>query len=313
MRRAVLLLLLLLWSGVPLQGQEPIPVNVQLTPREITVGDRVSAELTLVWDGEAPTDAPRFPTWQEAWGKAEILEISEVEAYDDPEGRQVYTQTLVLTAFETGEISLPPMRVAVPLAESTVEVPTRAAAFAVTSVLPPAPESEGAAPDAAGEEIAPRPPAPLRELEIIERNISDSPKSGVTRSAPEAPVPTRPRRVRNRPKSYARVDAGGVSSLGEFRESGAQPFLVPSTVYDATARVLDSLDRSEDAPSILAQVREGLDADVPEYLVRTCIRFWRSLKDPIVKKQGTKYGKVDGIDFYGAACHAFDRLGERRL
>lgn len=181
-------------AGSMLAAQEPvdrdvIPVSIELTPEEITVGDRVIAKLTLVWDGEAPASEPRFPAWQETWGDAEILAIGEVENFSDPNGRQVYTQTLALTAFETGEVDLPRRVVALPLGDGTVEIPTREnVGFTVRSVLPEdaaaeaeapsapgaaglpgAPGAPGAAP--AGGGVEPRPTAPLRRLEGDGRSL----------------------------------------------------------------------------------------------------------------------------------------------
>jgi hypothetical protein len=120
---------------------EPIPVRVELQPAEITVGDRVTARLTLVWDGEEPSARPRFPAWGETWGTAEVLDVGDVESFPDPAGRHVYRQELLLTAFEVGEIQLPSLDVSVPLTEESVQVPIRGAHLLVRSVLPH-PEAE---------------------------------------------------------------------------------------------------------------------------------------------------------------------------
>ena len=129
---------------------QPLPVNVDLTPAEITVGDRVEARLTLVWEGEEPTAPPRFPAWEGSWGAAEVLAVSEVTEFPGGAGRRIYTQTVILTAFRTGEIRLPEVTVTVLLPGETVKVPTRAdLAFLVRSLLP---ENS--------EELAPRPATP---------------------------------------------------------------------------------------------------------------------------------------------------------
>lgn len=134
----------------------PIPVGIDIQPEEITVGDRVEVQLTLVWDGEAPTGEPVFPAWESTWGEAEVLGAGAVEA-SAAGGRRVYVQNLVLTAFSTGEVVLPQVSVLVPLAEEVVEVPSRAGAgFTVRSVLPPETGD--------GEELKPRDPAPFRRL-----------------------------------------------------------------------------------------------------------------------------------------------------
>ncbi len=148
-------------AGTPAAATQPIPVNVEVTPEEITVGDRVTARLTLVWDGEAPTGEPRFPAWGETWGQAEVLRAGAVESSTAGE-RRVYVQSLVLTSFSTGEVVLPQVSVSVPLAAETVLVPTRAGVgFTVRSVLP---EGMGESGEGEGEELQPRGAAPLRRL-----------------------------------------------------------------------------------------------------------------------------------------------------
>jgi hypothetical protein len=144
---------------------QPIPVSVELTPQEITVGDHVSARLTLVWDGDAPQEDPRFPTWAETWGPAELLHVGEVEL-SEAAGRRVYVQTLTLTAFTTGEILLPTISVAIPMGDETVQVPSRAGVgFTVRSVLGESGE------EGEGEEkkIEPRGAAPLRRPDQNQR------------------------------------------------------------------------------------------------------------------------------------------------
>ncbi len=112
-------------------------LTVELRPAaDVTVGDRVEAELVLVWRGGEPLPEPRFPTWGEHWGEAEILHTGAVESPTE-DGAHVYRQTITLTAFRTGTIELPPVTVAVPLVEETRELFTpEGLAFTVASVLP---------------------------------------------------------------------------------------------------------------------------------------------------------------------------------
>lgn len=127
-------------------------LTVALRPTEVTVGDRVEAQVALVWTGPRPAAAPRFPAWQETWGPAEVLAAGEVEAFTDASGRHVYRQNVTLTAFRTGRVELPGVTVAVPLDAETVEIAQdEGAGFEVLSVLP----EEGAG------ELAPRDAAPL--------------------------------------------------------------------------------------------------------------------------------------------------------
>ena len=99
-------------------------VTVQMAPTEITVGDRVTATVRLSWPAGAPDVDPRFPAWQETWGKAEVLSVGSVQRAKSPTGDTVFTQELALTAFEVGEITLPSRTLALPLGEVTREVTT---------------------------------------------------------------------------------------------------------------------------------------------------------------------------------------------
>lgn len=137
----------------PTLGTVPL-VEVALNPRRVTVGDRVEALLTVaVPDGAG---APRFPTWRQGWGAAEVLAADKPVrvAAAGQDGRTLYRQRLVLAAFTPGRVALPPAAVAVPLAEQTLQALTPdGLALDVASVLP---EDGG--------KLEPRPAAALRPL-----------------------------------------------------------------------------------------------------------------------------------------------------
>lgn len=147
------------WPAAAEVAEVPGRLTVELSPTAgLTVGDRVTAEVVLVWSGPEPTVEPRFPTWQETWGPAEVLAAGGVTSSTGANGRLVYRQSVTLTAFRTGEIQLPPITVAVPLAERTLEVRgPDGLTFEVGSVLP-----EGAGPTDG--ELEPRPAAPPQAL-----------------------------------------------------------------------------------------------------------------------------------------------------
>ena len=135
-------------------------VEVALDPPRATVGDRVEAVLRVAVPPGA--GAPRFPSWRQGWGAAEVLAVDEpVLEMPTDGGRTVYRQRLVLAAFAPGRVELPPVAVAVPLAEQTLQVLTPPAlALEIASVLPPV---------AKGEKLAPKPAADLRPLPWGER------------------------------------------------------------------------------------------------------------------------------------------------
>ncbi|MEM1205255.1 MAG: hypothetical protein AAGN66_18650 [Acidobacteriota bacterium] len=172
-------------TGEAAEPEASLPgiLDIDLTPAEVTVGGRVEAEITLVWMGEAPVEAPRFPTWQDTWGGAEVVDASAVSDFVDQSGRYVYRQTIVLTAFEAGEVTVPAATVALPLQDRTVDVRSEPASFSVRSLLPPEPEevpvdADPVPPDAAapgagdeGDALTLRPAAAAVDLESGQRRF----------------------------------------------------------------------------------------------------------------------------------------------
>lgn len=152
MRRLVLSLLLL---AAPLAAQTAPRLSVVLSPAELTVGDRIEATLTL----HAPaglTGDPRFPAWRESWGEAEVIAKSEPEKVSEENGTAVWRQKVTLAAFRPGRAPLPPVAIAVPFRERTVEVSTPAdLALQVRSVLP-----------ADEQNLEPKPSAPPQPLPV---------------------------------------------------------------------------------------------------------------------------------------------------
>lgn len=131
-------LLLALAVALPAAAQEG-KVEVALSTREVTVGDRIEANLALFWDGPAPTGEPEFPSLK-TWGQAEVLSAGPVRATQEA-GQKVWRQTLALTSFEIGEVVLPPVEIAVPVAGATRKLATpEDLGFKVASVLPEKPE-----------------------------------------------------------------------------------------------------------------------------------------------------------------------------
>lgn len=165
--RPLRLLPLLLLAAAALPAQTPTPPETtapRLTvsfspPSQLTVGDRVEATLELTVRTADLTAEPRFPAWQEAWGEAEIVEKGAPEKVREEGGVATWRQRLVLAAFRPGKVPLPPMAVALPGEERTVQAQTPPdLALEIGSVLP-----------AEEKDLQPKPPAPLRPLPLGER------------------------------------------------------------------------------------------------------------------------------------------------
>lgn len=175
MKPSTALLLLLLHAAAPLAAQAPPRLEVALkpvgatgeTPAGLTVGDPVEAVLTLSASSLAAD--PRFPVWGAAWGDAEVLEKGEPEKVGTTGGASgtvTWRQRIIVAAYRTGKIDLPPVQVAVPLRDRTIQAESPPGlAFEVRSVLPPgAPGTPGGTPG--DKELTPKPPAALRPLPI---------------------------------------------------------------------------------------------------------------------------------------------------
>ncbi|HRR14866.1 MAG: hypothetical protein GX178_04440 [Acidobacteria bacterium] len=127
---AALLLAALLATQAP-------TVRVELDPAAITVGDPVTALVVVEGTAAEPVIGP----WSTSWGEAEIAETGPVE----PAGSGRWQQRLRLTAFRTGELTLPPPEIVADGVALTAEP----VILTIRSVLPPDEENP-----------APRPPAP---------------------------------------------------------------------------------------------------------------------------------------------------------
>jgi len=160
-RATAVLLVTLLGAAVSLDAQPLAPagggmtgeatqatLTTALEPGEASIGDRVTATLTLVSLVEL-TAPPRFPVWQEHWGDAEILSAAEPVDL----GRGVWTQQLTVAIFETGLATLPAPTIELATNDGTITVTGDPTILDILSVLP---EGE--------EEVSPQPPAPVRTM-----------------------------------------------------------------------------------------------------------------------------------------------------
>jgi hypothetical protein len=125
-------------------------VQVTLSPNQPTVGDRIAATITLQVAPGSLAAEPRFPTWKATWGEAEVVEKGKPEKVSET----IWRQRLVLAAFRTGQVPLPPIQIAVPFRDRTVQASTPAGlSLDVRSVLPKGEKNPQPKPE--------RPPVPL--------------------------------------------------------------------------------------------------------------------------------------------------------
>lgn len=118
-------------------------------------------------------------------------------------------------------------------------------------------------------------------------------------------------RTRYQPKEYTVEQRRREQCLCEYRIGGrSQPFCCPRDVYEAIVEVLASNNDWIQFDDIRARAGENLDAIVPEYLPRVCLRFWQSTTPPIVEKNRTRYRSCASGSFKSAARRAWRELEE---
>jgi hypothetical protein len=149
-----LLAALALALALPPAGAAPLALDVELAPGTATVGDLVTATLTLRGAPDDPTRMPRFPDWSRGWGEVEVREAAPPARVESPAG-PIWTQRIVLSAFATGRLRLPPVAVAIPGQPPAAVATPADLALEIDSVLPPDPQAR-----------EPRPPAPPRRLGV---------------------------------------------------------------------------------------------------------------------------------------------------
>ncbi len=147
-----------------------VHLHVELTPRAVTVGDRITAVLTLTVPAEEaarlarPGGEPRFPTWGDRWGEAEVLEVGSVE-HRTGAGASTWRQRLVLAVFQPGSVTLPRATVRVPLLGDGIPDGDGDRTAEVTSDAPPALEVRSVLPQGAdAATLQPTTAAPPRPL-----------------------------------------------------------------------------------------------------------------------------------------------------
>jgi len=131
-RSAEWLGLALLCAARAVAAEETPPrVDLRLDPPEVTVGDPVTATITL----EVPAGTPvAFQDDLKQWGGVAVLSIEAPPPETDGD-RQRVRRVLHLAAFETGDLALPPLELRVGEGEGATMARSDAATLRVRSVL----------------------------------------------------------------------------------------------------------------------------------------------------------------------------------
>lgn len=105
---------------------------------------------------------------------------------------------------------------------------------------------------------------------------------------------------------YRKRVKGSELCLAEFRPGGGQPFLVGESVYNAAVKVMAKVHEPTEFSNVHHQVSAVVGENLPDYLVRTMLRFWQQKK--LVGKVRTRYRVTPGGSFAKDAITAFESL-----
>jgi len=117
--------------------------------------------------------------------------------------------------------------------------------------------------------------------------------------------------VYGRQKLYYRVMSVRGRCLAEDWKEAKQPYYVPEPIYEGVAAVLAECARAEPVGfdrlvEELAKVQPG----VSDYMLRTCLRFWRQSEPPLVDMMHRRYAAISPDTFRQDAMKLWDRTPE---
>lgn len=99
-----------------------------------------------------------------------------------------------------------------------------------------------------------------------------------------------------RPGNEYRIEPGKRGPvLAEYFAEDRPPFKCDRSVHDGIAAALETLGKPSTVEDIVRAARKTTRPDLPDYLVRECLRFWISREPPLIEKIGTRYRTLGGL------------------
>ncbi len=144
-------------------------------------------------------------------------------------------------------------------------------------------------------------------LKLLER-LDDELRSASAASETTLSGQATPQHRRNKPKRYRIERHGNADFLAEHREGGRQPYLCPEDVYDAFAAVMAKIAEPAHFEVLLQAVTDRTGRPPPDYLLRTCVRFWMRCEPALVEKVRTRYRPIRPSRFVQEARRSWRRL-----
>jgi len=106
-----------------------------------------------------------------------------------------------------------------------------------------------------------------------------------------------------------RIDkAKGQEYLAEYRSANQQPFRCPARIYESFVDLMSRVSEPETFEKLLGQMRQKSGEDLPDYLLRMCLRFWMGTHPPLVEKNRTRYKARKRSTFKRDAFRAWREL-----
>lgn len=150
-----------------------------------------------------------------------------------------------------------------------------------------------------------RSPEPIVEMLKILDRLETTARTATSSQPAEQIAPAAPSFRRNKPKSYRIEQRGKTPFLAEYRKGGRQPYLVPQDVYEALAAEMAGSSEPAHFEILMEGVARRLGRAQPDYLLRTCIRFWMATDPPLVEKIRTRYRAIRPATFLRDARKAW--------
>lgn len=135
-----------------------------------------------------------------------------------------------------------------------------------------------------------------------------------TAGKPEGAVseaPSRPRGRRRGANTYRIERLNRGLFLAEYRSLERQPFRCPQDAYEVAVRIVARQDAPKSFGALHGEMNKEVGGPQPDYLLRTCLRFWLSADQPLVQEVRSRYGPVRRSSFARDAHARWAELADK--
>lgn len=90
-----------------------------------------------------------------------------------------------------------------------------------------------------------------------------------------------------------------------------QPFRCPQDAYETAVRVVARQDAPTSFGALHGEMNKEMGGPQPDYLLRTCLRFWLSTAPALVQKIRSRYGPIRRSSFARDARARWAELAQK--